>query len=58
MKMNYIKSTLVLTLTTLLFSCGPYSFTGASIPAGTKSYQVNRFENVAPLIEPGLERDF
>ena len=56
--MKYIKSTLILTLTTLLFSCGPYSFTGASIPAGTKSYQVNRFENIAPLIEPGLERDF
>ncbi|WP_298532997.1 LptE family protein [uncultured Algibacter sp.] len=56
--MKYIKSTLVLALTMLFLSCGPYSFTGASIPAGTKTYQVNRFENVAPLIEPGLERDF
>ncbi len=35
-----------------------YSFTGASIPPGTKTYQVNRFENTALLVEPGLERDF
>ena len=56
--MKYIKSILVLSLTIVLFSCGPYSFTGASIPAGTETYQVNRFDNVAPLIEPGLERDF
>ncbi|WP_136481717.1 LPS assembly lipoprotein LptE [Cognatitamlana onchidii] len=53
-----IKSVLICSLTLLLFSCGPYSFTGASIPTGTKTYQVNRFDNIAPLIEPGLERDF
>lgn len=41
-----------------LISCGIYSFTGASIPAGTQTYQVNRFENTALLIEPGFERDF
>jgi len=41
-----------------LTSCGIYSFTGASIPADTKTYQVNRFENNALLVEPGLERDF
>ena len=28
------------------------------MPAGTKTFQVNRFENNALLIEPGLERDF
>ena len=38
--------------------CGSYSFTGASIPASTKTFQVNYFQNNAPLIEPGLERDF
>ncbi|WNH09056.1 LPS assembly lipoprotein LptE [Thalassobellus suaedae] len=42
----------------LLSSCGFYSFTGASIPADVKTYQVNRFENNALLVEPGLERDF
>lgn len=41
-----------------LLGCGIYSFTGASIPADTKTYQVNRFENNALLVEPGLERDF
>ncbi|MBP0903139.1 LPS assembly lipoprotein LptE [Mariniflexile gromovii] len=42
----------------LFTSCGFYSFTGASIPANVKTYQVNRFENNALLVEPGLERDF
>ena len=56
--MKYIKSILVLTLTVFLISCGPYSFTGASIPAGTKTYQVNHFENTALLVEPGIDRDF
>ncbi|WP_142785330.1 LptE family protein [Changchengzhania lutea] len=45
------------TLITIL-GCGAYSFTGASIPAGTETFQVNRFENNALLVEPGLERDF
>ncbi|MDO5968300.1 LptE family protein [Flavivirga aquimarina] len=45
---------IILTLT----NCGFYSFTGASIPANVKTFQVNRFENTSLLIEPGLERDF
>ena len=49
---------LIFTTSITLTSCGIYSFTGASIPAGTESYQVNRFENTSILIEPGLERDF
>ena len=44
-------------------SCGIYSFTGASIPPGTSSFQVNYFLNVAgnkpgSTVEPGLDRDF
>ena len=44
-------------------SCGNYSFTGASIPEGTESFQVNFFENEAgnsmgSIFEPGLDRDF
>ena len=35
-----------------------YSLTGASISPETKSFQVNFFQNNAPLIEPGLDRDF
>jgi hypothetical protein len=47
----------------LLESCGNYSFTGASIPEGTESFQVNFFENEAgnsmgSIFEPGLDRDF
>ena len=48
----------------LLFeSCGNYSFTGASIPDGTKTFQVNFFENqtgnsMGSIFEPGLDRDF
>ncbi|MEL0457313.1 LptE family protein [Flavobacteriaceae bacterium SZ-1-7] len=57
MKKHLIYFTLLVFSFTLV-SCGFYSFTGASIPPGTKTYQVNRFENTALLIEPGLERDF
>ncbi len=39
-------------------SCGIYSFTGASISPDTKTFQVNRFENNALLVEPGLELTF
>ncbi|MGC6478847.1 MAG: LPS assembly lipoprotein LptE [Flavobacteriaceae bacterium] len=47
----------------VLQSCGIYSFTGASIPAGTETFQVNYFNNMAgnrpgSIIEPGLDRDF
>ena len=56
--MNKIKYFIVVFLTLSIFSCGPYSFTGASIPDGTSTFQVNYFQNNAPLIEPGLERDF
>lgn len=41
-----------------LTNCGSYSFTGASISDDTKTFQVNYFQNNAPLIEPGLDRDF
>jgi hypothetical protein len=39
-------------------SCGIYSFTGAKIPEGTETFQVNYFQNNAAIIEPGIERDF
>lgn len=51
-------------VTVLLFhACGIYSFTGASIPAGTETFQVNFFVNEAgnrpgSTIEPGLDQDF
>ena len=43
----------------LAYSCSvKYSLTGASISPETKTFQVNYFQNNAPLIEPGIERDF
>ena len=56
--MKAVKNILIFSIGLLLFGCGNYSFTGASIPAGTKTFQVNYFQNNAPLIEPGLERTF
>lgn len=55
------KSMLVLPVLLVLFtiqSCGIYSFSGASIPPNVKSFQVNFFRNNAPIVEPGLDRDF
>ena len=47
----------------LILGCGSYSFTGASIPEGTETFQVNYFENdagnnIGSIFEPGLDRDF
>lgn len=46
-----------------LASCKFYSFTGASIPEGAETVQVNFFVNnaadqVGSVFEPGLDRDF
>ena len=56
--MKYTKYILTLLVSITLLGCGAYSFTGASVPEGTKTFQVNRIENNALLVEPGLERDF
>ena len=40
-----------------LSSCKYYSFTGADV-GNAETYQVNFFQNNAPLVEPGIERDF
>ena len=65
MTLNY-KKQISLLYAFVLFSfinCGSYSFTGASIPEGTKTFIVNFFENDAgnnlgSTFEPGLDRDF
>ena len=56
--MKNLKYILLFLTTTLLFSCWKYSFTGVQDLGNVKTFQVNRFENTALLIEPGLERDF
>ncbi len=52
--LKYILISIIIVVST---SCKVnYSFTGISTNA--KSFQVNFFQNNAPLIEPGLDRDF
>lgn len=41
----------------LLSSCSVYNFTGTG-KIDAKTFQVNYFQNNAPLIEPGIERVF
>ena len=54
--MRFVKLLILILFTT---SCNvKYSLTGASISPETKTFQVNYFQNNAPLIEPGIERDF
>jgi len=54
--MGIFRLLIIFLLTT---SCSvKYSLTGASISSETKTFQVNYFQNNAPLIEPGIERDF
>lgn len=54
-----ISALVLLCLAISLNSCGPYSFTGADINySTTKTVQVNYFQNNAPIVEPGIARDF
>lgn len=40
-----------------LNSCGVYNFTGTG-KIDAKTFQVNYFQNTAPLIEPGIDKTF
>lgn len=42
----------------MLQGCGIYSFTGASVAPNINTFQVNFFRNNAPIIEPGVDREF
>lgn len=55
--MDKLKIMLVITVVLLLNSCGIYNFTGSS-KIDAKTFQVNRFQNTAPLVEPGIDRIF
>ncbi len=57
--MRKLTIVILVILVTIVTGCSVnYSFTGASIPEGTRTFQVNNFVNDAPLIEPGLDRLF
>ena len=55
--MRYLIIVFSITISLLVNSCGVYNFTGAK-PINAKTFQVNYFQNNAPLIEPGIERTF
>jgi hypothetical protein len=55
--MRYITIALFFSISLFLNSCGVYNFTGAK-PVDAKTFQVNYFQNNAPLVEPGIERTF
>lgn len=55
--MKQIKKFIFLFLSILVSSCGIYNFTGGNT-GNANSFQVNYFQNNAPIIEPGLDRDF
>jgi hypothetical protein len=58
MTFRVLRYSFLVILLTLVVGCGAYSFTGISISAETKTFQVNYFQNTSALIEPGIERDF
>lgn len=52
-----LKKIIVLLLIISSTGCGTYSFTGADT-GNAETFQVNYFQNIADLIEPGIDRDF
>ena len=65
MKMSFRIANIIglLLFSIMLTHCGIYSFTGASIPPGTETFQVKYFINEAgnrpgSTVEPGLDQDF
>ena len=60
--MSKIKFLALLALSAALLTlngCKNYSFTGADIDyARIKTFQVNNFINNAPIVEPGISREF
>lgn len=57
--MNRILSVFIFLLLALLpVSCGPYSFTGASIPPSVQTFTVETFQNQAEISVPTLGQNF
>lgn len=56
--MKHIKTIITALIILLsLVSCKFYNFTGTG-DLNAETYQVNFFQNNAPIVEPGLDRDF
>jgi subtilase family serine protease len=57
--MRYFKFIAAFAVLFTLSGCGVYNFTGTgAIDKRIKSFQVNYFQNNAPIVEPGIERRF
>ena len=57
LNMKHLRYILLAFIAFSLNSCSVYNFTGTG-KIDAKTYQVNYFQNNAPLIEPGSERTF
>lgn len=55
--MKNFKSLFIIPVLLVLSSCSVYNFTGTG-KIDAKTFQVNYFQNNAPLVEPGIERNF
>lgn len=56
--MKYTITIILLLFTAIILQgCGAYSFTGGDV-GNAKTFQVNFFRNVAPIVEPGIDRTF
>lgn len=55
--MKYTKYILAFIILFTFSGCSVYNFTGTG-KIDAKTFQVNYFQNVSELIEPGIERDF
>jgi hypothetical protein len=55
--MKYLNYFLLCIVALSINSCSVYNFTGTG-KIDAKTFQVNYFQNNAPLIEPGIERTF
>lgn len=53
---KFIHVFLALLISAVFYGCGVYSFTGASIPPGAKTFSVDHFPNFAPLVQPTLSQ--
>lgn len=53
-----ISGIFLLVILMLQAACGIYSFSGASIPAGTETVYVDFFENRASIVQPSLSSVF
>jgi len=54
---SILSKTFSLCLIVICVGCGAYSFTGADT-GNAETFQVNFFQNNAPIVEPGIDRQF